>query len=137
MSATETTALEQIARSAVSKKSFSETCEALERLCPEKQFRVLAVHDVQATLKEKGFEREPIRIIEVCNAGFANEALQKNIHVSLFMPCKFVVSESGGEVTVTLGRPSVISQLLPGSGLESLAEEVEGRLSAIMDEVVG
>lgn len=137
MSATETATLEQIARSGTSNRSFTETCEALERLCPENQFRVLAVHDVQATLKEKGFERDPIRIIEVCNAGFANEALNKNIHVSLFMPCKFVVSESSGKVTVTLGRPSVISQLLPGAGLESLAGEVEERLSAIMDEVVG
>jgi len=118
-------------------KSFSEACEALETLCPEKMFRVLAVHDVQQTLSDKGFEREPLRIIEICNAGFANDALKVDQDVSLFMPCKFVVADNDGATTITLGRPSVISQMLESPELEKLANEVEERLEAIMLEVAG
>ncbi|MBN4072292.1 DUF302 domain-containing protein [bacterium AH-315-F03] len=118
-------------------KSFDATCEELEALCPEKMFRVLAVHDVQETLKDKGFNREPLRIIEICNAGFANDALKIDQDVSLFMPCKFVVADNGGATTITLGRPSVISQMLDSPELEKLACDVEERLEAIMLEVAG
>ena len=37
-------------------KSFQDISAALEKVVPEKNFRVLAVHDVKATLEEKGFE---------------------------------------------------------------------------------
>ena len=71
-----------------SDKPFDEVSANLERLSPEHQFRVLAVHDVQETLAEKGFERGPLKIIEICNAGFAHQATQKDINGALFMPCK-------------------------------------------------
>ena len=78
--------MEQLGYRVESEKSFDEVTERLETLTPTYQFRVLAVHDVQATLKEKGFERGPLKIIEVCNAGFAHKALQKDMAVAMFMP---------------------------------------------------
>ena len=113
-------------------KSFDDVCAELERLSQERQFRTLAVHDVQATLADKGFERKPLKIIEVCNASFAHQALAHDIHVSLFMPCKFVVAEQAESVTITLGRPSMIARILPDAGVEELAQEVEERLKGIM-----
>ncbi len=119
-----------------SKKSFEEVAQALQEKSAENQFRVLAVHDVQATLAEKGFERDPLTIIEVCNSGFAHEALKKDIDASMFMPCKFTVYRQDESTVVTLARPMMISKMLPNSGLESLASEVEERLKKIMQEVV-
>lgn len=121
-----------IAATVDSDKPFDAVCAEVERLSAEGQFRVLAVHDVQATLADKGFTREPLRIIEVCNAGFAHQALGKDIHVSLFMPCKFVVAERNRRVSIMLGRPSMMSQLLPDAGLDTVAAEVEERLMGIM-----
>ena len=117
-------------------KPFDAVVAEIERLTPEQQFRVLHVHDVQETLAEKGFQRGPLKIIEVCNAGFANEALSKTVDVALFMPCKFSVYEAGGRTHVVLGRPTMISQMLPGSGLETLAAEVEAKLKKIMQAAV-
>lgn len=117
-------------------KPFEMVVAGLERLAPEHQFRVLHVHDVRATLAEKGFERGPLKIIEVCNAGFAHQALKKNVEVALFMPCKFSVYTEGGMTHVCLGRPSMISQMLPESGLDQLAADVEERLKKIMHEAV-
>jgi uncharacterized protein (DUF302 family) len=128
--------VESIAYTLNSDKSFEEVCSALEETSPQNNFRVLAIHDVQETLKEKGFDREPLRIIEICNAGFAHKALNKDSHVSLFMPCKFVVAETNGKVSVTLGRPSMISMVLPDSGLDELAQEVEVKLMDIMKQVL-
>ncbi len=130
------TMTEQIAYRLESDSSFDDVVQKLESLPPEYKFRVLAVHDVQATLKEKGFERGPLKIIEVCNSGFAHEALQKDINVALFMPCRFTVYLEGNKTVVTLARPSIIAAMLPDSGMEYLASEVEEMLKKIMHEAV-
>ncbi len=117
-------------------KPFDRVIAEVQRLCVENQFRVLAVHDVQATLEEKGFSRDPLVIIEMCNAGFAHEALKKDINVALFMPCKIAVHTESGKTIMTLGRPEMISQMMPEIGLDELASEVEKRLKKVMSEAV-
>jgi uncharacterized protein (DUF302 family) len=117
-------------------KSVDEIVALFEKLVPEHQFRVLAVHDVQATLAEKGLEREPLKIVEVCNSGFAHKALSMSIDVAMFMPCRYTVYTEGDATKVTLARPKMISQMLPGIGLEELAADVEQRLKVIMEEAV-
>lgn len=109
---------------------------AIEKLIPEYGFRVLHIHDVQATLAEKGFEREPLKIIEVCNARFAHEALGKSMDVALFMPCRYTVYSDGGQTMVSLGRPTMISRMMPDAGLETLAASVEETLIKVMTSAV-
>lgn len=119
-----------------SEEPFDTVVARLEREAAENQFRVLHVHDVQATLAEKGFEREPLKIVEVCNSRFAHEALGKDVEVSLFMPCRFVVHSEGGKTVVTLARPSMIADMLPDSGLDELANDVERTLRKVMEDSV-
>ncbi len=119
-----------------SDKPFDTVVENIEKQTAEHKFRVLAVHDVQETLAEKGLEREPLKIIEICNAGFAHEALKKDIDVSLFMPCRYSVYTEDGKTVVKLGRPSIIAQMMPEAGLKELAEGVEETLKDIMKESV-
>ena len=123
---------DQFAYRLESTKSFGEVTSNIETQSAEHMFRVLAVHDVQETLAEKGFERGPLKIIEVCNAGFAHTALGKEIHVSLFMPCRFSVFEEGDKTVVILARPTMISQMMPQAGIDDLAADVEGTLKKIM-----
>ncbi len=66
-----------------SNKPFEAAVIAVEQKTSEKGFRVLHTHDVAATLAEKGFTREPLAIIEICNARYANEALNKDLSVAL------------------------------------------------------
>ncbi|MEW5796793.1 MAG: DUF302 domain-containing protein [Candidatus Zixiibacteriota bacterium] len=119
-----------------STKPFDRVVAAIEENTPRRQFRVLAVHDVQATLAEKGFQRGSLKIIEVCNAGFAHKALQKDSEVALFMPCRFAVYTEGGKTIVKLGRPSMIAEIMPGAGLGELASDVEATLKQIMADSV-
>ena len=135
----QTTATDMMAAFAyrlVSNKSFDEVVANLEHQTAEHKFRVLHVHDVQATLAEKGFRRDPIKIIEICNAGFAHQALEKDMHVALFMPCRFAVHSENGRTVVTLGRPSMIAQMMPQAGLNQLAADVEQTLRSIMEKSV-
>ena len=119
-----------------SKKPFEKVVAEIEENTPKHQFRVLAVHDVQATLAEKGLQRGPLKIIEICNAKFAHQALQKDSEVALFMPCRYAVYTEGGKTIVKLGRPSIIADIMPKAGLESLATDVETTLKQIMQESV-
>ncbi len=117
-------------------KNFDDVVAALETKSQENTFRVLHVHNVQTTLAEKGFEIHPLKIIEVCNAKFAHTALGKSLNVALFMPCKFTVAETAGKTVVSLGLPSMIAQIMPEAGLESLAAQVEDTLKKVMDESI-
>ena len=119
-----------------SDKPFDTVVANIEKQVPENKFRVLAVHDVQETLAEKGFTREPLKIIEVCNAGFADIALSKSINVALFMPCKFTVYPENGQTVVNLARPSMIAQMMPDAGLDELAGKVEKQLLKVMEESI-
>lgn len=116
-----------------SARSFDEVVADVEKLTAEKMFRVLHVHDVQATLDEKGFKREPLKIIEICNAKFAHEALGKNMDVSLFMPCKINVYTENGKTRIKAMRPAAIAEFMPGSGLEELAAGVDKVVTEIVD----
>ena len=117
-------------------KSFDQVVSAIEANTPKHQFRVLAVHDVQATLADKGLEREPLKIIEICNAKFAHQALMKDAEVALFMPCRFAVYTERGKTVVKLGRPAMIAEIMPDAGLDELAAGVEATLKQIMQESV-
>jgi uncharacterized protein (DUF302 family) len=118
-----------------SAKSFEEIARLLEKAAPEHGFRVLAVHDTQATLAEKGFKIDPLKIYEVCNSGFAYKALNKDINVSLFMPCKIVIRPESGKTIISLARPTMIAAMLPDSGLEELSLEMEKQLIEIIESI--
>jgi uncharacterized protein (DUF302 family) len=115
-------------------KPFDRVVADIERLAAEKSFRVLHIHNVQQTLQEKGFIREPIKIVEICNAGFAHKALGKEIGVSMFMPCKITVYTEGGQTHMIAPRPAVIAEFFPEAGLEELAADVDTVITTIVDE---
>lgn len=129
--------MDKLAYTVHSDKPFDEVVANIESQTAENQFRVLAVHDVKQTLAEKGLERKPLKIIEVCNARFAHEALGREVNVAMFMPCKFTVyEEDNGKTAVTLARPQMIAELMPQAGLDDLAADVETTLKKVMESSI-
>ena len=128
--------VKELAYELETKKPFAAVVESVITRVPEHKFRVLAVHDVQQTLAEKGLERDPLKIIEVCNAGFAHQALSQDPMAALFMPCRFTIQVEGGKTIVRLARPTMIADMLPEAGLDELASDVEKTLKRIMHESV-
>ncbi len=115
-------------------KSFDEAVSAIEAKSKEKGFGVLHIHDVKATLASKGFEREPLKIIEICNPLYACEVLKKDIKVSLMLPCPISVYVEGGKTYISTLRPKVIADFYPQADIESLAEDVDEIVLSIVDE---
>ena len=119
----------------ITERQFDDVVSGVEKTTADKGFRVLHIHDVQATLKEKGFERGPFKIIEICNAKFAYKALGINEDVALFMPCKINVYTKDGKTVLSAARPAVISEFFAETELKELADEVDGIVRSIVDEV--
>ncbi len=115
-------------------KPFAQAVAAVEAKAAEKGFRVLHTHDVAATLQEKGFPREPLKIIEICNAKYASQVLDKDVRVSLMLPCPISVYTEGGKTRISTLLPSSIAQFFPEAGIEKLAAEVEKIVLEIVEE---
>lgn len=115
-------------------KPFDEAVSAIEKKAAERNFRVLHTHDVAATLAEKGFPREPLKIIEICNAKYASQVLNKDVKISLMLPCPISVYVQGGRTCISTLLPSSIAEFFPGTGIEGLAAEVEAIVLRIIEE---
>lgn len=117
-------------------KSFEEVIQNLQSKVAENGFRVLHIHNVQQTLKEKGFEIDKYSIVEVCNAKFANEVLKLNKEFGVIMPCKINVYSEEGKVKVTMMNPTDMVKKFGINSLEELASNVEVVLKKVMDESI-
>jgi len=106
-------------------KSFDEAVTAVETKSKEKGFGVLHIHDVKATLAAKGFDREPLKIIEICNPRYASEVLKKDVKISLMLPCPISIYVQSGKTYISTLRPRVISDFYPQADIKAMADEVD------------
>lgn len=116
-------------------KPFEKVLEDLQIKVAENGFRVLHVHNVKETLKEKGFEIDNYSIVEVCNAKFANEVLRKNKEYGVLMPCKINVYSDLGETFLSMPKPTVMVQKFQLEGINEIAKNVEEVLTRVIEEI--
>jgi uncharacterized protein (DUF302 family) len=114
-------------------KSHADAVQAVVDRTAAHGFRVQFVHDVQATLAEKGFAREPLTIVEMCNAKFASEVLAADPKIGLMLPCPIMVYVEDGATLISTMRPTLIGGFFPEAGIGGVAAEVEQVLFAIID----
>jgi len=115
-------------------KSYGDAVQAVQDAAAANGFRVQFVHDVAATLAEKGFEREPVTLVEMCNAKHASAVLAADIRIGLMLPCPVMVYEEDGAVFVSTMRPTLLAAFFPEAGIEATATEVEDAIVRIVDE---
>lgn len=118
---------------ATTNKSFSEAVEAVEKKTAEMGFRVLHTHDIAATLAEKGFPREPLKLVEICNAKYASRVLEKDVKLSLMLPCPISIYVEGGMTHISTLLPASIAHFFPDAGIEGVAAEVETAVLKIVE----
>ncbi len=126
--------MEQFDYTVETKKGFDEAVAAIEAKSKEKGFGVLHVHDVKATLASKGFDREPLKIIEICSAKYASQVLVKDIKISLMLPCPISVYVDDGKTYISTLRPKVISDFYPQADIRAIAEDVDRIVLSIVDD---
>lgn len=123
----------QLDYTVATEKGFDEAVEAVVSATADAGFRVLFVHDVAATLAEKGFKRERVSIVEMCNAKYASEVLAADVKIGLMLPCPIMVYAEQGRVKITTMRPTNIGAFFPHIDISRVAAQVEGVLIDIID----
>lgn len=115
-----------------SAKDFDATVQAVLDETAAANYRVLATHDVSATLAEKGFDRERVTIIELCNAKHAHAVLAADVRIGLMLPCPIMVYAQGDAVKIATMKPTLIADFFPDAYIDEVAAEVESSLREIM-----
>lgn len=116
-----------------SAKGFDETVAAVIAETEAAGFRVQCVHDVSATLEEKGFNRERVTLVELCNARHAYAVLEADVKIGLLLPCPVMVFAEDGAVRISTMRPTSIASFFPQSDLGETPAEVERAIIGIVD----
>jgi len=114
-------------------KTFDGAVSTVEQETGKAGFKVLHIHDVQATLGAKDFEIEPFKIIEICNAKSAFAVLQADINIGLCLPCKINVYTKEGKIFISGMRPIILSQFFPDAKLGTLPEEIDQVIQTIIN----
>ena len=118
-------------------KPHADAVQAVVDAALAHKFSVPFVNTLSETLAEKGFPREAVTIVEMCNARHASEVLKRDVKIGLMFPCPVMVYEQEGAVFITTMRPSLIGSFYPEADIDAIAAEVEEAIIAIVDEAAG
>jgi uncharacterized protein (DUF302 family) len=118
----------------VSKLSFPATLDRVVSIVEENQFKVLHIHDVQATLAGKGIEHGPYKIVEFCRAPAAKKVLDTDPDIGLFLPCKATIYELHNQVHVSFMDPLIIKDYYADE-LGSLPNEISADIQDIINKL--
>ena len=118
-------------------KSFAVAVKSVEEEIVKAGMRVLYIHNVQETLAEKGFKRDPFKIIEFCNAKYAHDFLNADIKIGLCLPCKINVYVKDGKTFISGMRPILLSQFFPDIDLGDKPKEIDKKIRNIIDSAAG
>jgi len=118
-----------------SSKRPAEAGKALEAAAPRHKFGVLAVHDLQAKIIDKGLDFDQACLVyEVCNPQQAKRVLEANLEISTALPCRIAIYQKGAGSTLATLRPTMLLQMFGTPGLDPVAAEVEQTLIEMMEE---
>lgn len=121
-----------------SARSLSEIELGLQESAARQQFGILAVHDLQETLKKKGVDLAmECRVYEVCNPHQAKKVLEADGAMSTALPCRISVYGAKGEYTLATMRPTELLKAFSLPGVEGVAKEVEAVILRMMQDAAG
>jgi uncharacterized protein (DUF302 family) len=116
-----------------SDKNLDEIIMSAPSLAQERKWGVLGEHDIKARLAEKGhpIDRE-VRVLEVCSPSFAKKAIEANVAISVFMPCRITIWEENGKRVISTVKPTVLLQMAQNEELADLAIQAENEIHDLM-----
>jgi uncharacterized protein (DUF302 family) len=118
-----------------SSKSLDDIDHSLREAAQRHKFGVLNVLDLKQTLSTKGIEigRE-CRVYDVCNPLAASKALTQDMTTSAVLPCRISVFSQDGKTVLATVRPTDLMRATGLTGVDTLAEEIEREIVAMLDE---
>jgi uncharacterized protein (DUF302 family) len=117
-------------------KSFNQAALDLDAAVRKYGFGVLHVHDLRATLHNKGIAfDEYCKIFEVCNPAQAAKVLSIDMRLNMALPCRISVFTEHGKTKIGLIKPAqMLSALSKDNALVEVAKDVEQKTIQMVDE---
>lgn len=117
-------------------KPFDQAVADLDTAVRRHGFGVLHVHDLGGTLRGKGVEfTEQCKVFEVCNPEQAAKVLAADMRINMALPCRISVYTENGGTRIGLIRPKeMLTSLSDDAALGAVADEVESKTIAMVDE---
>lgn len=119
-----------------SQKSFAEIDQSLRESAARHKFGVIAVHDLQEMLRNKGVELERAAVVyEVCNPQQAKRVLDSDGAMSAALPCRISVFDSpeGVRRLVTI-LPTAMMGMFGKGDTAAVAKDVEDVVLSMIRE---
>ena len=99
-------------------------------------FGVLSNIDVSEKFKEKlGIEISKYIILGACHPESAYEAIKKEEHIGLLLPCNVIIFEKDNKTVVSIIKPTVAMNMVKNDGLQTVAEKVEKKLEIVFENL--
>jgi len=121
-----------------SKYDFDETVEKLKAEAELKTWKVIAIHDLENTLANNGYEVLPVKVFSVCHPKHSSKILEKDDErlVSSLMPCRVSVYEkSNGKVYISRMNTGELAKSFGGvieEVMQASTKEIEEILSPLL-----
>jgi uncharacterized protein (DUF302 family) len=118
-------------------KTVSQAAAALQEAVPAHHFGVMQVYNFKEIMAKKGldFSGECL-VFEICQPQQAKKLLDQNISLSTILPCRISVYKEDGQTIIALLRPTSLVAHFNDPEITEVAQEIEERLVAIMNEVL-
>ena len=117
--------------------SYEEALQQVTEALQKEGFGVLTEIDVKATLKKKlDVDFRKYKILGACNPPLAHRALIAEPLIGLLLPCNVTVfEEDDGTINVSFIKPSEMFKVVENDQMSDLAQEVERKLLAAMEQL--
>jgi len=122
-----------------SKYKFEKTVEMLVAEAERREWKVPAVHDLQASLAKSGKSVRPVKVVEICKPQYSGRMLELNHEriISVMMPCRISVYEKeDGLIYVSLINSGELAAGLP-SNIAEVMKEASDETFEIVKTVTG
>ncbi len=116
--------------------SFEDAIIKVTEEVKKEGFGILTEIDIKETLKKKlDADFRKYKILGAWNPNFAFEALQKEEHIGLMLPCNLIVQQKGDTVEIAAINPLFAMSNIGNEELTGLAKEVAARLQRIIENL--
>ncbi len=117
-------------------KTFEQASADLESAVKRNGFGVLHVHDLGATLRNKGIDfKEQCQVFEVCNPQQAAKVLATDMRLNMALPCRISLFTEADQTKIGLIKPlPMLSALSQDETLIKVAQEVEEQMIQMLNE---
>lgn len=115
---------------------FGQTVLKVKEELQKEGFGVLCEIDVRTTMKKKlNLDYENYTILGACNPVLANQALEAEKQIGLFLPCNVIVYQENQDVFVATVLPEAMLSAIDNPALNEIAQSAEEKLKRVVDNL--